>query len=579
MVLQNEIRILHILPHNGDSEAPIKCDIQVASLEDKPEYEALSYVWGDKLALVEIEVSDSKVGVTKNLYAALRRLRLANEARRLWVDQLCINQWDMKEKEQQVRLMRHIYSQCRQCNLWMGELQEGVTESDAHGAIDILTYMEKVAGAGSEEGIAVPQCFETAYHFTGPSKALESLAIDRNPWWARVWTVQEAVLPPNKIMLWGPLTMPWETMTNAANCWTSYIPPLLAERIRDVWNTGIMGGLMAMVVWLQISTQRMDSPVFLVNRWRFREATDPRDKIYALMGLCESGSMPFMESCNYEMSVVDVFSNLTADLMRSEEDLFPLIMDPRLEIGKATPGLPRWALDVSYISEWNTDWFHLYAWPWYNAHGERPLDLDRVFSRWEESRSILELEGVFVNAIEIVGEPSLYSRESRAEELQSRLKKLRSWELLAKEHIKRGTPESSELYPGGYTLREAFGRLMLGDLMRDDEQWVDAPANEEDVESVYQSVDEGNAYCTIRGMMNNQRFFITKTGLMGIGHMDTQPGEEVWVFHGGNFPFTLIPREGNSGNNYDFGGRCYVQGIMNGEAFERGQNTRMTAIY
>ena len=110
MILQNEIRILHLLPHDGDSDAPIKCNLRVASLDHNPEYEALSYVWGNKGSLVDIQVSDRTVGVTKNLYSALQRLRLTDKTRPLWVDQLCINQWDMEEKEQQVRLMRRIYT-------------------------------------------------------------------------------------------------------------------------------------------------------------------------------------------------------------------------------------------------------------------------------------------------------------------------------------------------------------------------------------------------------------------------------------------------------------------------------------
>jgi hypothetical protein len=109
-----------------------------------------------------------------------------------------------------------------------------------------------------------------------------------------------------------------------------------------------------------------------------------------------------------------------------------------------------------------------------------------------------------------------------------------------------------------------------------------APATEEDVENAYEFVDSGDSYetnRTIQGMATNQRFFITKKGLMGIGHMDTQPGEEVWVFHGGNFPFTMNRREGGNENSYDFGGRCYVQGIMNGEAFEGEKSTRILTLH
>ena len=582
MILQNEIRIIHLLPHSGDSGAPLKCELRVASLEDKPEYEALSYVWGDKDNLIDIQVSDLQVGVTENLYSALRRLRRADEPRPLWVDQLCINQWDTKEKEQQVRLMRHIYTQCQTCILWMGDIKAGVTEDDATSVLELIKYMAAAGKAGSDEGIPIPHCLDSDASFECTVRALQAFSIVGNPWWARVWTVQEAVLPQNKILLWGPLAMTWETLSDATASWVVFTPNSIEVRLHHQWQLDIIGSLMANVVWLDIAKLRTDPPVYLVNRWRFREATDPRDKIYALMGLCSTGFMPRMESCNYDMSAMDVFCDLTADLLRSEEDLFPLIMDPRLEAGKATPGIPRWALDVSHISEWNTDWFHLYAWQHYNAHGERSLDLDKVLSKWEETRYTLELEGVFVDTIEIVGEPSVASPDPTVNQLQLRQERVRSWEHLAKQHVKQGASDSSEPYPGGYTLREAFGRLILGDLLRNHEQAVVAPATEVDVEGAYEFVDSGYSFetnRTIQGMMSNQKFFITKKGLMGIGHMDTQLGEEVWVFHGGNFPFTVIPREGGNKDSYDFGGRCYVQGLMNGEAFEPGENTRILELH
>lgn len=579
MILQNEIRILYLLPHNGDVNTPIKCHLKVSSLKHDPQYEALSYVWGNQDSLLDIDVAGRKMAVTKNLHAALQRLRLENHTRPLWIDQLCISQWDTKEKEQQVRLMRQIYTKCQGCILWMGEIPKTVTESDANEALGLLRYMAE-ASETSEENVTIPHCLDNDASFAGMIKAVEALSMDINPWWSRIWTVQEAVLAPKNTLLWGPLTMPWETMRKATITWTSPagIPLCLEERLKQSGRLKTMATMMAIVVWLEIAQERVDRPVFLVNRWRFREATDPRDKIYALMGLCTSGSMPLMEKCNYDMSAVDVFCNLTSDLMRSEQSLFPLIMDPRLEVEKAVPGIPRWAIDVSHMSDWNTDWFHMFSWPHYNAHGRRPLDFARILRTWEKNRYTLEVQGVFVDTIEWVGEPSL----SAPDQFELRREQLRAWELLARKHVKRGISETSEPYPGGYTLRQAFGRLILGDLLRNGEQRVERPADEEDVESVYKFMDSGKLYWTyrtIQGSMNNQRFFITKTGLMGIGHMDTQPGEEIWAFHGGNCPFTVAPHESNSKDDYDFGGRCYVQGIMNGEAFQCGRSTQTLVLH
>ncbi|KAF7550394.1 hypothetical protein G7Z17_g5733 [Cylindrodendrum hubeiense] len=582
MVLQNEIRILYLFPHNGDNNALLKGDLKVAALEADPEYEAVSYVWGSSDSLVDIEVSGNKVGVTKNLDSFLRRLRLADKTRALWIDQLCINQWDNKEKAQQVRQMRQIYSKCQACLLWMGDIKEEIPLTDAEEALVILKYMAAVFEAGGkDEGITPPPSLESNASFEGPFKALESLGIDSNPWWGRVWTVQEAVLPPDQSILWGPLEMPWQTMIHATRTWTGAMPAVLLERFSSA-GISTMATLMAMAVWLNIARWRIDSPAYLVNRWRFREATDPRDKIYAIMGLCPTGTLPTVENCDYDIPAVDVFCNLTFDLMVSDESLLPLIMDPRLEAEKATPGIPRWALDAAHISDRNTDWFHLYAWPEYKAHGGRHIDIGKMLKRQGQSHYTLELEGVFVDTIETVGEVWLNPPPPGTDQDTAQRERIRSWERIAQEHIKRVTPDTPETYPGGLSFHDAFGRLMLGDIWRNDEQRVEARADDEDMETVYKFLETGGRYWTHRtvwGMMSNQRFFVTKTGLMGIGHMDTQPGEEVWAFHGGNFPFTVRRREGGGENEYDFGGRCYVQGIMYGEAFERGEETKTVTIY
>ena len=196
-VLPNEIRLLQVLPHKEKYDSPIECNRLVVSLENRPRYEALSYVWGDPDILVDIRVAECNVGVTRNLYAAPIRLRLPHQTRSLWIDQLCINQWDTKEKAEQVRLMRQIYTTCQNSLLWMGEIPQGVTETDADQVMSVLRYM---AASFKRRRGALPDCLKSDAAFEGTIKALEALS-RKNPWWERVWTVQEAVLPLTKTLL------------------------------------------------------------------------------------------------------------------------------------------------------------------------------------------------------------------------------------------------------------------------------------------------------------------------------------------------------------------------------------------
>ncbi|KAK4125812.1 heterokaryon incompatibility, partial [Parathielavia appendiculata] len=57
--------------------------------------------------------------VTDNLHRLLRHLRLRDESRRLWIDQICINQKDEVEKGAQIRLMTEIYAGASPVVIWL----------------------------------------------------------------------------------------------------------------------------------------------------------------------------------------------------------------------------------------------------------------------------------------------------------------------------------------------------------------------------------------------------------------------------------------------------------------------------
>lgn len=84
---QRDIRLLYLAPGSGEDE--VSCDLFHVSLDRLPNYEAISYVWGDPSIKKEIRCGEGKVSVTLNLYSALRHLRYANGYHTLWADALC----------------------------------------------------------------------------------------------------------------------------------------------------------------------------------------------------------------------------------------------------------------------------------------------------------------------------------------------------------------------------------------------------------------------------------------------------------------------------------------------------------
>lgn len=115
---KNECRLAHLAP--GSYNDPIHCDLHHFELTNFPQYEALSYVWGDPNNTAPIVVQGHTLQVTTNLEVALRHLRYSNKVRVLWIDAIVINQIDLDERTEQVALMGDIYSKAASVRIWLG---------------------------------------------------------------------------------------------------------------------------------------------------------------------------------------------------------------------------------------------------------------------------------------------------------------------------------------------------------------------------------------------------------------------------------------------------------------------------
>lgn len=141
------VRILKIAKPEDPRDQEIVCNIEIIDIAQDTDFTALSYVWGVYPSPIKtIRCNESIVPVGTNCWSALWHLRNAyysddpsvsggsRDIMTIWVDSICINQQDLKEKESQLRLMADIYSLARQVFVWLGE---GTAESDA--AIEYLS--------------------------------------------------------------------------------------------------------------------------------------------------------------------------------------------------------------------------------------------------------------------------------------------------------------------------------------------------------------------------------------------------------------------------------------------------------
>lgn len=140
-----QVRILTLEP--GLWESPIRRNLSIESLDDQPIYDALSCVWGDASNVKSISLCGHEHLATANLEIALRHLRQKDTLRILWVDALSVNQDDLKEREEQVKLITRIYTQARTVIGWTGEASE-----DSDEAVEFIKKLGEFA-LGCEDSL------------------------------------------------------------------------------------------------------------------------------------------------------------------------------------------------------------------------------------------------------------------------------------------------------------------------------------------------------------------------------------------------------------------------------------------
>lgn len=85
-------------------------EINHFSLGCPPPYRAISYTWGPPSPTRGILVNDAEIEIRDNLFQFLDVLsRMPDLGGYYWIDQLCIDQTNLKERNHQVKKMRDIF--------------------------------------------------------------------------------------------------------------------------------------------------------------------------------------------------------------------------------------------------------------------------------------------------------------------------------------------------------------------------------------------------------------------------------------------------------------------------------------
>lgn len=106
---RKEIRVLDLGPGTGTESLGGQLRHVFLDESDKPEYETISYAWGDYALVDSISVDSKRIPIPASAASALRCMRLPTRTRTLWIDCICIDQNNDHEKGHQVGLMADIF--------------------------------------------------------------------------------------------------------------------------------------------------------------------------------------------------------------------------------------------------------------------------------------------------------------------------------------------------------------------------------------------------------------------------------------------------------------------------------------
>lgn len=350
---KSEIRLLEIVETPSDASSHTTCKFSTVSLDDKPQFAALSYVWGDPNDTESVVVNDVEVTVTASLSNALKHVKkhwhslgrpLANF--RLWADAICINQDDPKEKSSQVQLMRTIYSSADVVFAWLSS-DDGPTAT----ALDMLdkTYRLAVHHMRNEPPEPVLNHIEvmdwsTPYEsrlkenklldtidkaFGVPKlKADSHPAVLEAPWWSlwqfsrltyweRVWIFQENMLArqiyyacPSRICHADSAAVAFGTLRNYIVRLEKADAPSI-QGYKHAYRVYSLRGSLSGPMINHKMRRRMAHARQLEIMARITcmscggyAATDPRDHVYGFLGVSQLDITP-----NYTMSPRDVYAD------------------------------------------------------------------------------------------------------------------------------------------------------------------------------------------------------------------------------------------------------------------------------
>ncbi|ORY01169.1 heterokaryon incompatibility protein-domain-containing protein [Clohesyomyces aquaticus] len=571
----NSIRLLLLLPGSGKS--PIHCHVAIFSLNEALSFEALSYAWGDINESSTIYCNGSSLTVPRNLQEFLWGIRSPTKRRWLWVDSVCINQEDVKERGHQVKQMAKTYSLAKRVLVWLGpknyfEYFGGPEEIDLPALADrFLGSFEDHGGDGLPRDYPeIVPAFEDLDKDTHQFWTSLAFLFD-HPWWDRLWVVQEAGLGQSVVALFGGLEIDFDLLLGCNYRAYLYSHGILLTEFGIRYNVGVFRLFpnrrcyqsIFYRTWIDDTSEDFLEVLYTVEN---QLASDPRDHFYALLGhpsaVYQGRSIV---TPDYTLSPSRLRHEVATKLLsqtRSLKILSAVRYNGELEFEEASP---------SWVPSWNArDEYGLgIVQRHYDNHDAAAGSL--VSLSLIESDAILRVKGFVFDTVKdltsVLGRDyfipiteAIGFQTGNQAELPNRLLELAFILTL------------DRFYPDRDIMLADFAAIRLKFW---EEKQVSFPETSrivlpEGKEWAELTASRGNAvrFKDRLEYSRNKRMFSTADGMLGIGSRVLKKGDLCCIFFGHNLPIALRPY----GSKFKLVGEAYISGVDHGEAMEGFRN-------
>ncbi|KAI3326072.1 hypothetical protein HD806DRAFT_489132 [Xylariaceae sp. AK1471] len=593
--------------------------------------------------------------------AAGRRATAGGEQDLFWIDAICINQDDKKELAAQVSSMRDIYLSAHIVRIWLGDELVSPDGSAlqlpemATSKIDRKLGRVRLAELGHMP--VVLSFLVQALRNVDPSWKSETddlmaeVGFPKNdapeyqilraffdqPWFHRVWTVQEAVLAASANIMIGDWELDWVPFAQAIQV-LEYGMKLSMDHSLTWRMTGATSKdnqtrldieATAYACTIQRREARTEPLIRLLDHSQTRKATNPVDHVFAVLGMAKeiaqpssSTKMPRLLTVDYTKPAAHVFRDATWFIILNSISLAPITVAEFAD-NPAFPDCPTWVPVWSQPRRTSSFFARNF-----NTHNGTSLQLQEpqsfdilcvtgyTFETVRQITGVLPMESEsgkietgwhyppwerdkeFVNdawrtAFQYItsleesnGNIALSERTPNTGKLKQLLPRYQRFDETLKAFVytlagyEYGGSHSNEEGTSDEIIKS--GEAWLGTYLKDISSrmttWT--KIRHRIKEAIYPANDL-LFQASLLGACFGRRFFVTENGFFGVGSAGIQERDIVAVVLG--LPVPLILRDvadsDPGAKSYMLIGECYVHGIMDGELMrayrEAGQETEI----